>query len=57
MKYTIGWESDEKKAPILRDTYEYQFPRFSPHDGFSYIFPNYEILMRKPMHLPYGEIP
>ena len=30
MKYTIGWESDGKKAPILWEKYEYQFPRLSP---------------------------
>ena len=34
MKYTIGWELDGKKAPILWEKYEYQFPRSSPYDGF-----------------------
>ena len=31
IKYTIKWESNGKKAPILRQNYEYQFPRFSPY--------------------------
>ena len=30
LKYTIGWESDEKKAPTLWEKYEYQFPDL-PH--------------------------
>ena len=39
MKYAIGWESNGKKAPILREKYEYQFPRISPYYGFCCIFP------------------
>ena len=38
MKYTIKVESNGKKAPILWEKYEYHFPRFSPHDGFGFIF-------------------
>ena len=34
MKYTIGWESNGKKAPILWEKYEYQFPRLSHTMGF-----------------------
>ena len=34
LKYTIRWESDGKKAPILWEKYEYQFPRLSPYHGF-----------------------
>ena len=34
LKYTIGWESDGKKAPILWEKYEYQFPRLCPYHGF-----------------------
>ena len=34
LKYTIGWESDVKKPPILWEKYEYQFPRLSPYHGF-----------------------
>ena len=30
MKYTIGWESNGKKTPILWEKYEHQFPDF-PH--------------------------
>ena len=33
MKYTTGWESNWKKAPILCEKYEYQFPRFFRCDG------------------------
>ena len=56
MKYTIGWELDGKKLPILRERYDYQFPRFSPHDGFCCIFPYYGKLMGKPMHFPYDKV-
>ena len=38
----IGW----KNVPILCEKYDYQFPRFSPYDGFCFIFPCYGILMR-----------
>ena len=44
MKYIIGWESNGKKAPILWEKYEYQFPRFTPYEGFCCIFPYYEKL-------------
>ena len=27
LKYTIGWESDGKKAPVLWEKYDYRFPR------------------------------
>ena len=30
LKYTIRWESTEKKAAILWEKYEYQFSRLSP---------------------------
>ena len=56
MKYTIGWESDGKKVPILWEKYDYQFPRFSPYDGFCCIFLYYGKLMGKPMHFPYDEV-
>ena len=39
INYTIGYESNGKKAPILWENYEYQFPRFSAYGGFSRIFP------------------
>ena len=39
LKYTIGWELDEKKAPILREKYDYRFPRIFPYHGFCCIFP------------------
>ena len=55
MKSTIQWESNGKKATILWEKYEYQFSRFSPYDGFCWIFPYYEKLMGKPMHFPYDE--
>ena len=56
MKSTIGWESNEKKAPILWEKYEYQFPRSSPYDGFCWIFLCYGKFMGKPMHFPCNEI-
>ena len=39
MKYTIGWGSNGKKASILWEKYEYQFPRLSTYHGFYCIFP------------------
>ena len=48
MKSTIGWESNGKKAPILWEKCEYQFPRSSPYDGFCCIFLYYGKLMGKP---------
>ena len=56
LKYTIGWESDGKKAPILWEKYEYQFPRLSPYHGFCYIFPCCGKFMGKPIHFPYAEV-
>ena len=38
MKSTIGRESNKKKAPILWEKYEYQFPRSSPYDRIDCIF-------------------
>ena len=55
-KYTIGWESDGRKVPILLGKYGYQFARLSQFDGFHCIFPCYGKLMRKPMHFPYDEV-
>ena len=51
----------EKKAPILWEKYEYQFPRLSAYNGFCRMFPgtnfpDYGKLMRKQMNLPYGEV-
>ena len=56
MRYTIGWESDWKIAPILWEKYEYQFPRLSPYHGFCCIFPYCGKFMGKPMHFPYAEV-
>ena len=56
MKYTIRWELDGKKAPVLWENYEYQYPRFSPFDGFCFIFLYYGKFMGKPMHFLYYEI-
>ena len=56
MKYTIKWESNGKKAPIIWEKYEHQFPRFSPYDEFCCIFLYYGKLIRKPMHFPYDEV-
>ena len=56
LKYTIGWELDGKKAPILWEKYDYQFPRLSPYHGFCCIFPYCGKFMGKPMHFPYAEV-
>ena len=56
MKYTVGWESYGEKSPIPWKRYKYQFPRFTPCEGFWYIFPYYEKLMGKPMHFRYAEV-
>ena len=56
MKYTIGWEFNGKKAPILWEKYEYQFPRFSPYDGFCYIFPYCGKFMGQSIHFPCHDI-
>ena len=56
IKFTIGWESDGKKVPILWEKYDYQFPRFSPYDGFCCIFPYCGKLMGKPIHFLYDQV-
>ena len=56
VKYTIGWESNGKKAPILWEKYEYQFPRLSPYHGFCCTFPYCGILMGKSIHFLYDGI-
>ena len=56
LKHTIGWESDGKKAPILWEKYDYQFPRLSPYHGFCCIFPYCGKFMEKPVHFPYDDI-
>ena len=56
MKYTIGWKSNGKKAPIPWDKYEYQFPRISRYHGFCCIFPYHGKFMGKLIHFPYVEV-
>ena len=56
MKYTIGLESNGKKAPILWEKYEYQFPKLSPYHGFCCIFLYCGKFMGQPMHFPYAII-
>ena len=56
LKYTIGWELDGKKAPMLWEKYGYRFPRLSPYHGFCCIFPYCGKFMGKPMHFPYDDI-
>ena len=56
MKYIIGWESNGKKAPILWEKYEYQFPRLFPYHGFCCIFPYCGKFMGKPMHFSYAVV-
>ena len=43
IKFIIGWESNGKRAPILWEKYEYQFPRFSSYDWFFAFFVLWEI--------------
>ena len=38
IKFTAGCQSNGKKAPILWEKCEYQFPRLSTYDGFCRIF-------------------
>ena len=54
--YTTGWELNGKKAPLLWEKYEYQFPRSALYDRFCCIFPNYGKLIEKPMDFPYDEV-
>ena len=56
MKSTIRWESNGKKAPVLWEKHEYQFPRSSPYDGFCWIFLCYGKLMETPMHFPCNKV-
>ena len=56
LKYTIGWESNGKRAPMLWEKYEYQFPRLSPYHGFCCIFSHCWKFMGKTMHYPYDEV-
>ena len=49
-------ESNGKKAPIVWETYEHQFRRFSPYDEFCCIFLYYGKLMGKPMYFPCDEV-
>ena len=56
LKYTIRWESNGKKAPILWEKHEYQFSRLSPYHGFCCIFSYCGKFMEKPMHFPYVEV-
>ena len=56
LKYTIGWELDGKKAPMLWEKYGYQFSRLSPYHGLCCIFPCCGKFMGKPMHFPYAEV-
>ena len=56
MKYTIGWESNGRKAPIIWEKYEYQFPRLSPYCRFCCIFLYCGKFLGKPMHFPYAEV-
>ena len=56
MKYTIKWESNGKKASIIWEKYELQFPRFSPYDEVCCFFLYNGKLMGKPMHFPNDEV-
>ena len=56
IKYTIRWESNGKKAAIIWEKYEYQFPRLLPYHGFCCIFLYCGKFMRKPMPFPYAEV-
>ena len=56
LKYTIGWELNVKKAPIIWEKYEYQFPRLSPYHGFCFIFLCCEKFMGKHKHFPFSEV-
>ena len=55
-KYTIRWESNGKKAPILWEKYEYQFPRLSPYHGFCCIFLYCGKFTGKPIYFLHDDI-
>ena len=61
MKYTTGWETNGKKAPILSKSMSTNFPGFPHSMGFLQNPVKYiraiGKLMGKPMHFPYDEIP
>ena len=48
VKYTVRWESDGRKVPILWGKNGHQFPRLSQFDGFRSIFQCYGKLMGNP---------
>ena len=59
------WEINEKtraflmwwkKATIIWEKYEHQFPRFSPYNEFCCVFLYYGKLIGKPMHFLYDEV-
>ena len=56
LKYTIRWESNGKKAPILWEKYEYQFPRLSPYHGFCCIFLYCGKFTGKPIYFLHDDI-
>ena len=56
LKYTMGWEWDGKKAPVLWENYDYRFPRLSPYHGFCCIFLYCGKFMGKPIHFSYAEV-
>ena len=56
MKYNTWRESNGKKAPILWEKYEYQFPWLSPYQGFCRIFPYCGKFMGKPIPFRYDEV-
>ena len=56
LKYTIGWESGWKKAPILWENYDCRFPRLSSYHGFCCICPYCGKFMGKPMYFRYVDI-
>ena len=56
LKYTIGWELDRKKAPMLWEQYGYRFLNFSPYHGFCCIFLYCGKFMGKPIHFSYAEV-
>ena len=57
MKYTTGWETNGKKAPILSKSMSTNFPGFPHSMGFLAFSRAIGKLMGKPMHFPYVEIP
>ena len=56
MKYTTGWESNEKSHPFYGQTMGTNFPGLPHSKGFAEFSNAVENFMRKPMPFPCDEV-